>query len=163
MVRERRSVLWMPPLPHINRWLSSLCRANLRFISVIRSDSLVSNMELVVWGGGLHVSGRACSFRVFVFDLLAGDYECYVAERPVVIINAFLRRRRLVIIKYNPKRWITWLVGRWRTQQIARQLVNCRTHEHRQFERTLRSLDPVPGPLLTEGRFNFHDCPVCVC
>lgn len=40
-----------------------------------------------------------------------------------------------------PERWITWLVGRWRTQLIARQLVNCRTHEHRHFERTLRSSD----------------------
>lgn len=39
------------------------------------------------------------------------------------------------------ERWITWLVGRWRTQLIARLLVNCRTHEHRHFERTLRSSD----------------------
>lgn len=63
-----------------------------------------------------------------------------------------------------PERWITWLVGRWRTQLIARQLVNCRTHEHRHFERTLRSSDSVPGPHLAEGRINFKDCSVfCVC
>lgn len=77
----------------------------------------------------------------------------------------YLNAIKLLLTKYTykdyPKRWITWLVGRWRTQLIARQLVNCRTHEHRHFERTLRSLDTVPGPLLAEGRFNFHDCPVC--
>lgn len=56
-----------------------------------------------------------------------------------------------------PERWITWLVGRWRTQLIARQLVNCRTHEHRHFERTLRSTDTVPGPRLAEGRFCMYD------
>lgn len=38
--------------------------------------------------------------------------------------------------------------------------MNCRTHEHRHFERTLRSLDTVPRPLLAEGRFYIHDCPV---
>lgn len=59
---------------------------------------------------------------------------------------------------YYPERWITWFVGRWRTQLIARQLVNCRTHEHRHFERTLRSWDTIPGPLLTEGRANNQDC-----
>lgn len=55
-----------------------------------------------------------------------------------------------------PERWITWLVGRWRTQLIARQLVNCRTHEHRHFERTLRSTDTIPGPRLAEGRFSYN-------
>lgn len=30
--------------------------------------------------------------------------------------------------------------------------MNCRTHEHRHFERTLRSTDPIPGPRLDEGR-----------
>lgn len=30
--------------------------------------------------------------------------------------------------------------------------MNCRTHEHRHFERTLRSTDPIPGPRLAEGR-----------
>lgn len=30
--------------------------------------------------------------------------------------------------------------------------MNCRTHEHRHFERTLRSSDTIPGPLLAEGR-----------
>lgn len=38
--------------------------------------------------------------------------------------------------------------------------MNCRIHEHRHFERTLRSLDTVPGPFLAEGRFYFQDCPV---
>jgi len=49
----------------------------------------------------------------------------------------------------------TWapIVG---TQLIARQLVNCRTHEHRHFERTLRSTDTIPGPRLAEGRSNKH-------
>lgn len=32
--------------------------------------------------------------------------------------------------------------------------MNCRTHEHRHFERTLRSTDTIPGPRLAEGRFN---------
>lgn len=68
--------------------------------------------------------------------------------------------RKFFRTKYNfkkisndyPERWITWLVGRWRTQLIARQLVNCRTHEHRHFERTLRSTELSPGPRLAEGR-----------
>lgn len=47
-------------------------------------------------------------------------------------------------------------MGRWRTQLIARQLVNCRTHEHRHFERTLRSTDTIPGPRLAEGRFKYN-------
>lgn len=29
--------------------------------------------------------------------------------------------------------------------------MNCRTHEHRHFERTLRSTDTIPGPRLAEG------------
>lgn len=37
--------------------------------------------------------------------------------------------------------------------------MNCRTHEHRHFERTLRSSDTVPGPLPSEGRVLFqNDC-----
>lgn len=32
--------------------------------------------------------------------------------------------------------------------------MNCRTHEHRHFERTLRSTDTIPGPRLAEGRFS---------
>ena len=31
--------------------------------------------------------------------------------------------------------------------------MNCRTHEHRHFERILRSTDIIPGPRLAEGRF----------
>jgi len=75
--------------------------------------------------------------------------------RPGVTFLVRARRRRCTCIKgsdlsddmpfgkqtHNPERWITRLVGRWRTQQIARRHVNCRTHEHRRFERTLRSLD----------------------
>lgn len=38
--------------------------------------------------------------------------------------------------------------------------MNCRTHEHRHFERTLRSPDTVPGPLLAEGRVLHEDCSV---
>lgn len=34
--------------------------------------------------------------------------------------------------------------------------MNCRTHEHRRFERTLRSSDTVPGPRLAEGRINYQ-------
>jgi len=55
--------------------------------------------------------------------------------------------------KYYTERWITWLVGRRRTQLIARQILNCRTHEHRHFERTLLSTETIPGPRLAEGRF----------
>lgn len=32
--------------------------------------------------------------------------------------------------------------------------MNCRTHEHRHFERTLRSTDTIPGPRLAEGRLS---------
>lgn len=46
--------------------------------------------------------------------------------------------RACKINKFYPKRGITWFVGRWRTQQTARIYVNCRTHEHRHFERILR-------------------------
>lgn len=35
--------------------------------------------------------------------------------------------------------------------------MNCRTHEHRHFERTLRSTDTIPGPRLAEGRFRTID------
>lgn len=42
--------------------------------------------------------------------------------------------------KVYSKRWITWLMGRWRTQQTVRHRVNCRTHEHRHFERILQSM-----------------------
>lgn len=38
--------------------------------------------------------------------------------------------------------------------------MNCRTHEHRHFERTLRSWDSIPGPLLAEGRIYLKDCSV---
>ena len=34
--------------------------------------------------------------------------------------------------------------------------MNCRTHEHRHFERTLRSTDTIPGPRLAEGRFTTN-------
>ena len=40
----------------------------------------------------------------------------------------------------NTEQWITWLGGRWRTQQTARRNVNCRTYEHRHFERILRAV-----------------------
>ena len=41
----------------------------------------------------------------------------------------------------SPARWITRLVGRQRREKIARRHVNCRTHEHRRFESTLRFLN----------------------
>ena len=44
------------------------------------------------------------------------------------------------IEKYNTLQWITWLGGRWRTQLTARRHVNCRTCEHRHFERILRTV-----------------------
>lgn len=46
------------------------------------------------------------------------------------------------MIKKNPERWITWLVGRRRTQQTARHCVKCRSHEHRHVERTLLARNP---------------------
>ena len=55
--------------------------------------------------------------------------------------------------KYDySERWIIWLMGLWKMQLIARQRVNCRTHEHRHFERTLRSMDTISGSGLAEGR-----------
>uniref|UniRef100_A0A8D8LZQ4 Uncharacterized protein n=1 Tax=Cacopsylla melanoneura TaxID=428564 RepID=A0A8D8LZQ4_9HEMI len=48
------------------------------------------------------------------------------------------RKRRI----NNPERWITWLVGRRRTQQTARHCVKCRSHEHRHVERTLLARNP---------------------
>lgn len=62
----------------------------------------------------------------------------------IFTVNSFLNEFRFDEImrvekKLNyPKRGITWFVGRWRTQQTARIYVNCRTHEHRYFERILR-------------------------
>jgi len=47
-------------------------------------------------------------------------------------------------------------VGRWRTQLIARQLVNCRTHEHRHFERTLRSSDTRSRTTPGWGSYQFQ-------
>ena len=58
--------------------------------------------------------------------------------------------------KYNTAQWITWLEGRWRTQLTARRNVNCRTHEHRHFERTLRTEDYFLCPCLAQGRLNIH-------
>lgn len=81
------------------------------------------------------------------------DKKFLQLRRFVVSRKRYLRNR--ISIKWKndyPERWITWLVDRWRTQLIARQLVNCRTHEHRHFERTLRSTEMSPGPRLAEGR-----------
>ena len=39
---------------------------------------------------------------------------------------------------YNAMQWINWIGGRWRTQLNAWHNVNCRTHEHRHFERILQ-------------------------
>ena len=50
-------------------------------------------------------------------------------------LNTFLALRSK---SFHSKRWITWLVGRWRTQPTAWINVNCRHIEHRHFERTLR-------------------------
>jgi hypothetical protein len=52
---------------------------------------------------------------------------------------------------YNLEWWITRLVGRWRTQLTACRRVNCRTHEHRRFERKWRSKVNF-RPRLAEGR-----------
>lgn len=41
-------------------------------------------------------------------------------------------------LPFDSKRWITRLVGRWKTGQNPRVNVNCRHIEHRHFERTLR-------------------------
>ncbi len=38
----------------------------------------------------------------------------------------------------NTIQWIIWLGGRWRTELTPRCRVNCRTHEHRHFERILQ-------------------------
>ena len=55
--------------------------------------------------------------------------------------------------KYDyPERWIIWFVGLWRMQLIAHQCVNCRTHKHWHFERTLRSINIISGSGLAEGR-----------
>ena len=48
--------------------------------------------------------------------------------------------KNFVKIKDHSKRWITRLMGRWRTQQTVRHRVNCRTHEHRHFERISQSM-----------------------
>ena len=39
--------------------------------------------------------------------------------------------------------------------------MNCRTHEHRHFERTLRSTDTIPGPRLAEGRLLYNQTACC--
>lgn len=40
--------------------------------------------------------------------------------------------------------------------------MNCRTHEHRHFERTLRSTDTIPGPRLAEGRSKYNQTACCL-
>lgn len=50
--------------------------------------------------------------------------------------------RKMNRLTNNPERWITWLVGRRRTQQTARHCVKCRSHEHRHVERTLLARNP---------------------
>lgn len=63
----------------------------------------------------------------------------------------------------NSIRGITRLMDRWRTQLTVWNRVNCRTHEHRYFERILRSTlsttngyasdyYSVPGPHMVECR-----------
>ena len=69
-------------------------------------------------------------------------------DRGILVIS-FIKIKK----KYDySERWIIWLMGLWKMQLIARQRVNCRTHEHRHFERTLRSMDTISGSGLAEGR-----------
>ena len=66
-----------------------------------------------------------------------------------ILVISFIKIKK----KYDySERWIIWLMGLWKMQLIARQRVNCRTHEHRHFERTLRSMDTISGSGLAEGR-----------
>ena len=64
---------------------------------------------------------------------------CFLWNRPI-LVNCFCMN--------NTIQWITWLGGRWRTQQTACRNVNCRTYEHRHFERILRI---VARPLSMSG------------
>ena len=63
-----------------------------------------------------------------------GNFYSFIFQKPFILLN-----RRMKNLKHNTIQWITWLRGRWRTQLAARRRVNCRTHEHRHFERILRN------------------------
>ena len=63
---------------------------------------------------------------------------------------------------YNAMQWINWLGGRWRTQLAARRHVNCRTHEHRHFERILRVCS-CSRPTLVSGSVLHPSASLCVC
>ena len=54
------------------------------------------------------------------------------------IFAIWLAGNSLLKTLYNAMQWINWIGGRWRTQLNAWHNVNCRTHEHRQFERILQ-------------------------
>ena len=58
--------------------------------------------------------------------------------------------------KYHTLQWITWLGGRWRTQLTARRNVNCRTCDHRPFERILQDSSSTVCPMFCSGSFNIH-------
>ena len=51
--------------------------------------------------------------------------------------------------------WISWLGGRWRTELNPWHNVNCRTHEHRHFERILRAC-ARHRPTLVSGSVTQH-------
>ena len=76
----------------------------------------------------------------------------------VTLGNAIWNFKKCILKYYNKNKqkinlewWITRLVGRWRTQLTACRRVNCRTHEHRHFERKWR-LKITFKPRLAEGR-----------
>ena len=95
------------------------CRTllTLRSIKRLKESSPLFQVKPLLW---TPVMGCKKNVVTFYFS----KYEIYFSE---------------MILKDNTMQWITWLGGRWRTQLTARRNVNCRTHEHRHFERTLRT------------------------
>lgn len=80
-------------------------------------------------------------------------YNIIIMDRTMQESKPFYRiKKKFKKLKLNLEWWITRLVGRWRTQLTACRRVNCRTHEHRRFERKWRPKVNF-RPRLAEGRF----------
>ena len=77
---------------------------------------------------------QAWLLKVFLCKLSFETFKCVYWY----IFAIWLAGNSLLKTLYNAMQWINWIGGRWRTQLNAWHNVNCRTHEHRQFERILQ-------------------------
>ena len=105
-------------------------------------ESISGRVGAWVRGKKLHCFTRRMTFSPLLQFFLSPSSSWRDVKK--LFICCFLKLKALLCkankTKYNTIQWITWLGGRWRTQLTARRNVNCRTHEHRHFERTLRTV-----------------------